>query len=174
MPRSTLAKDVESFPRFGVGEATHVFNDTENGNLCFFEHGNGFAGIQQGNFLGSANNYRSRQWEQLRERQRHIASSWGHIDNQVVQFAPVRIFEKLGDRTMKHRSSPNDGLIASDQKTHRHDRHGSAWNRLNFVVENLRASFQAEHVRDAGSINIGVEQADFGAKGLQCEGYRCG
>src|SRR5512140_1720284 len=62
---------------------------------------------------------------------------------------------------MQHRAAPDQGLVAGIQEPYRDDLEAVGFQRLNAVVaENLRLRIQAQHQRDVGAVDVGIEQAD--------------
>ena len=57
----------------------------------------------------------------LRERQLDVAGARRHVDDQIVELAPARLAEELGERLGDHRSAPRHGLLGVDHEADRHD-----------------------------------------------------
>ena len=49
-----------------------------------------------------------------------VAGAGRHVDDQVVELAPVRVAEQLHQRLRHHRPAPHHRLLLVDQKADRH------------------------------------------------------
>ena len=62
---------------------------------------------------------------------------------------------------MQHRAAPDQRLVAGIQKSNRDDFEPVSFERLNAVVaKNFGLRVDAEHQRDVGPVDVGIEQAD--------------
>ena len=48
--------------------------------------------------------------QELAERDRDVAGTRGHVDDEHVELAPVHVLQELLERTVQHRTAPHDGL----------------------------------------------------------------
>jgi len=58
----------------------------------------------------------------LRERELNVTRAGRHVDDQVVEVAPVSLGQELGECLGDHGSTPDHGLFGIDQEA---DRHGT-------------------------------------------------
>ena len=132
------------------------------------EHRDRLRGVEQGDVLRRADDDRAGERQHLRERQRDVARARGHVDDEVVERSPERVAEHLRDRAVEHRPPPDDRLARRHQKSHRHHRHRTAadveLHRHDLAVVDLRPAGEAEQVRHARAVDVGVEQADRGCR----------
>ncbi len=63
---------------------------------------------------------------------------------------------------MQHWSAPDDGLVAGIEESDGDDFQAERFDRLDAVfADHARLRVHAQHQRDVGAVDIGVEQADF-------------
>ncbi len=94
----------------------------------------------------------------------------GHVDDEVVEFIPEGLLEQLHHGATDHGAAPDHGGFLGDDEGHgvgleAVSVHGDEV----FVFASVRAfAFgHAEHHADAGAVDVGVEDADPGAFGLE-------
>ncbi len=106
-----------------------------------------------------------------RQRELDVARARRHVDDQVVERAPARVGEHLGERLRDHRAAPGHGLVGIDQEADRHDRQTVAAGRIERLAVGRRRprALQAHHARQARAVDVGVEQPDPGALGREGE-----
>ena len=62
---------------------------------------------------------------------------------------------------MQHGAAPDQGLVAGIQEPYRDDLQAVGFERLNAVVgKNLGLRVDAQHQRDVGAVDVGIEQSD--------------
>ena len=62
---------------------------------------------------------------------------------------------------MQHGAAPDQRLVAGIQEPYRDDFEAVRFQRLDAVVaENFRLRVEAQHERNVGTVDVGVEQAD--------------
>ena len=84
------------------------------------------------------------------------------IHDQVVEFSPHHRAQKLLDDGMQHGAAPDQRLVTGIQESDRDDFKAVGLERLNpIVAENLGLRVEAQHQRNIGAVNVGIEQADF-------------
>ena len=91
----------------------------------------------------------------------------GQVDNQEIEFAPIDLPEERSDRLRDLRPAPDDRLIRIDEEAHTHQAQAEFLDgerRLRLIDE-----AEAEHHRHAGSVNVGIHQADALAVHMQRE-----
>ena len=108
--------------------------------------------------------------EQLRERNGHVAGARRHVDHEVVQVAPGRVADELRQAPVQHRPPPHDRFPRRDQETHREDLHAGGFDGLDLAFHQPRRLVDAEEVRHAGAVDVGVHQADLGPAAGQAAG----
>ena len=125
--RAAFAEDVVFFAVV-TDEVGHVLDDPEAFDAERFEHVGSADRIVLRDFLRGAHNDRAGELDALGKGQWDIACSWGEVDDEVVEFAPLRAFDELVERSVRHWSAPNewffwinelahcDGLDAVDEK----------------------------------------------------------
>lgn len=161
------ASVAENFMTFtgGGDEIAHVFDHTEDRHLNFFEHPDAFPDHAEGGFLWGGDDHSSIERSGLAEGQLGITSSWRKVDEQIVQGAPFHSLEELLDGLHDHRAAPDDGGIAIDEEpdTHQLDAMAGGWDEF-FIFADGGTFSDAHHERDAGSVDIAIEQADPGTE----------
>ncbi|MOA14532.1 hypothetical protein D3C78_1346380 [compost metagenome] len=99
----------------------------------------------------------------------HITSTWGKIKQHIIKFTPTNIIEELAKHFTQHRSTPNNRTILTDKEAHRHDLHSETFHRNNRSLFNNRSFFDPHHIRNAETINIGIDKTYFFS--FSCKGY---
>ena len=94
----------------------HVLDDADDGNAHFLEHLEPLARIDQRDVLRRRDDHRAGHRHFLRERQLDVSGAWRHVDDEIVQLAPVGILEQLLERLRHHRSPPHHRRIRIDEK----------------------------------------------------------
>jgi hypothetical protein len=69
----------------------HIFDYSQDSNPEILEHFDSLDDVDEGEALGAV------ELQLLAETQLDVAGAWGHVDHEVVQLAPVRLIEELGD-----------------------------------------------------------------------------
>src|SRR5450830_780984 len=124
----------------------HVFHDAQDRDADFLEHLQAFARVQQRDVLWRGDDDRAGDRHFLRQRQLNVAGARRHIDNQVVQIAPVGLFQQLLQRLGDHRAAPYHRLVRIDQEADRRHLHAVVFQRLHrFAVLGFRTAFDAQH-----------------------------
>ena len=103
----------------GVGrKPRHIVDYTQHGYIDFglAEHGDAFAGVGQGNFLWSGDHYGARDAQCLHQREVDVARARGHVDEEVVELAPVGLLDELAQGGGGHRAAPEHSLVAVYQQ----------------------------------------------------------
>ena len=107
--------------------------------------------------------------QQLPEREADVAGPRRHVDQEVVQRAPVDVGEELLERAVQHRAAPHDRAAVIQEEPDGHHlqvvRHG----RHDHLVDHDRALLDAEHARDRVAVDVCVDDPDLEAPGAQCE-----
>jgi hypothetical protein len=66
-----------------------------------------------------------------------VAGARRHVDQQVVQVAPVGLAQQLVQRLRGHRAAPDHGLVGLDQEADRHHLHAVVLHRLHGLAVRL-------------------------------------
>ncbi len=151
----------------------HVLDDTQDRHIDLAEHFDPLLGIQQGYVLGRGDNHRTRHCRLLRQGQLDIAGSRRHVDHQKIQLTPQGLLQHLHQGAARHGSAPDHRCPLAGQIPHGHGFQAMGHYRqqpLAILLLGLGTLGNAEHALLAGSVDIGIEQADAGTEGLQGEG----
>ena len=144
--------------------SSHILDDAEDGNVHFFEHHETLTSVHQSDVLRSRYHYGACQRNFLRQRELNVAGSRGHINDEVVQVFPIGLFQKLLECGNCQRTSPNHRLIRIDEHADGSDLQTVSNHRFkSLTVNGVRFISDAEHSRLARTVNVGIQQADFGA-----------
>ncbi len=83
-----------------------------------------------------------------------------HVDDQVVEMAPFCIAQKLRDRAVEHWAAPHDGFAGRHEETHAHDAQVVFGDWLESAVFQVGAFVDAQEMRNAGAVDVGIHQSD--------------
>ena len=134
------------------------------GHADLLEHLEALARIDQRDVLRRGHDHRAGHRHLLRERQLDVAGAGRHVDDEVVDLAPVRVLQQLLERLRDHRAAPDHRRVLVDHEADRHRLHAVRLHRLErLAVVGLRAAGDAEHRRLRRPVDVGVEDADGGA-----------
>jgi hypothetical protein len=75
----------------------HIFDYSQDSNPEILEHFDSLDDVDEGEALGGGDDDCAVELQLLAETQLDVAGAWGHVDHEVVQLAPVRLIEELGD-----------------------------------------------------------------------------
>src|SRR5687768_16893954 len=108
LPSSFSKNIIFVIRQFCSRELTHIFYESKYGyiHLRLSKHRNPFFSICKRNILRSSNDDRTRNRNDLHQRQMDISCSRWHINNEVIELIPKHFRHKLPDRTTRHRASP--------------------------------------------------------------------
>ena len=124
------------------------------------EHGDGLHRVEQGHVLRRADDDRPGERQQLRQRERDVAGARRHVDDQIVERAPLGVAQELRDRAVQHRPAPHDRFARRHEKAHAHHAQAVLLHRLQPIVFQIRPLVDAQQMRNARAIDVGVHQAD--------------
>ena len=110
-------------------EPCHVFHHAEDRYIDFFacKHGYTFACIGQRYLLGGADYDNTGDGEGLHEGEVDVACTGGHVDNEVVKFAPVGFANKLFEGIRSHGTTPQYGGVFIDEEAYGEEFHALAF-----------------------------------------------
>ena len=74
------------------------------------------------------------EWRHLRQGQCGIPGSRWHVDDQVVEFAPLDVGQELLDQSVNHGSTPDDGGVVIHEERHRHEFHALSDERHDLAI----------------------------------------
>jgi len=105
----------------------------------------------------------------------NIACSGRHIHYQIIEFAPIRVVEKLDKRIGSHRTTPEQGFGRINKKTNGQQLDTMLFHGVDNTFAVLFYHFgmniqHIEHQRDGRPVNVGIEQANFCASAGQGNG----
>ena len=143
-------------------------------DVHFAEHRDGFYGVEQRDVLRRADDDRAGERQDLREREGDVAGAGRHVDDQVIEVAPFGIAQELRDRAVEHWATPHDGFAGRDEEAHAHDAQVVFGDWLESAVFQVGAFVDAQEMRNAGAVDVGVHQPDDGTGVLQAVRNRCG
>lgn len=162
----------------GTHESGHVLDDAENRHFGLDAKADFLPDVEQRNLLRGAHNQCSVQRTSL-EQELHqgnvlIRSSWWCVDQQIVHFSPVDVFQELLDHSVLASTSPDDSVVlVSEQEGDAHqcqirlDSNRSP--PISTVVHLL--VLHSHHSRLRRSADVYVENGDlFGRIGSQSTG----
>jgi len=98
----------------------HVLDDAQNRHADLFEHLQPLSRVEQRDVLRRGDDHRAGQRHTLAERECDVTGARRHVDDQVVELAPVRLPQKLFQRLCGHRPAPDHRLVGVDQEADRH------------------------------------------------------
>ena len=163
-------KDVVAFAITGTGEVTHVFDETEHGDVHFVEHRRGFPGIDQRHFLRSGDNDRAGERDRLDYGELDVAGAGRKIEHEIIQFAPFDLPQELLSITGHHRSAQDRGRRVVEEKTHRHQFQSVLFDRNDAVVlGSHRPIARAEHERNARAVDVAIAKTNARFRFFECD-----
>ena len=134
----------------------------------WLEHLDGLARILQGNIGGRGDDDRAGQRHRLGQRDRDVAGAGRQIDDEIVEFSPGHLPQKLLDDPMQHGTAPDQRLVAGIQVADGDDANAEALGGNDHVAfGQLGLAACAQHQRNVGPIDVGIEQSDLEAKASQ-------
>ena len=95
-----------------AGEVAHVLDDAENFDVDLGEHLQSLARILKADVAGRGDDNCAGEGNGLHERDDDIAGARRQIDDEVVEFAPINLLQKLADDLVEHGSAHHQGLVA--------------------------------------------------------------
>jgi hypothetical protein len=154
------AEDRLLVPAVGADVRAHVLDHAEHGNRDFLEHPEALAGVEQRDVLRGRDDHRPAHRDALGQRELDVAGAGRHVDDEVVEFAPVGVAEQLRERLRDHRAAPDHRLLLLDQEPDRHDLDAVRLERLDAPAVPARGpvALQARHARLAGTVDVGIEE----------------
>lgn len=171
MLAAAFAKDGVALAIAGAEEVAHVFNDAEDWDVDLLEHGDGLARVDEGDLLRSGDDDGSIERDGLHDGELDVASAGREIEDEVVEMVPGALAQELLDVARGDGAADDDGAVVIEQEAHADKLQAVALDGddlLLFVLEG--ALVAAEHVGDAGPVEIAVAEADLGSGLAQSDG----
>ena len=140
---------------------TVVLHDAKYRDLHGFCHVEGFGHDHTYQILRRRNDHDSFYRKRLEYRQRHITSSWRHINKQEVQFAPDHIAPELFYHIGNDRTSPDHRILfVGNQKVQGHDLDPILCdNRDDPVIISHCRSVKTIHFGNGGTCDIRIQDS---------------
>src|SRR5579883_2181132 len=151
-------------------QIAHVFYQAQDGNTDLLEHVDGLAGIFERDVGRRGDDHCARERRGLNESELDVAGAGREVDEEVIEFAPVDAAQELLDDAVEHRATPDQGLVAGVQESHRHYAHAVLFERLDAFANRVRRGANAHHERDVGAVDVGIEQANLVASTRERDG----
>jgi hypothetical protein len=161
-----------------AGDRAHVLHAAEHPDLPLREEVQQLPRVEVRDVLRCHDDERGADRERLDDGLGHVPGARREVDEQVVQVAPVDAGAHAPDHEARHRAGGREGLPLGDEELQGHDAHplqlhgfgarGAQPRRLPHrdVARGHRAR-DAEHQRDVGAVEVGVEDADPQPPGAQ-------
>ena len=115
-------KRCSTWPQLRADVHAHVLDDAEHRHVDLLEHLEALAGVGQRDVLRRGHDDGAGHRHALRQRELDVAGARRHVDDQVVELAPVGVAEQLRQRLRDHRPAPDHGLFGVDQEADGHRR----------------------------------------------------
>jgi hypothetical protein len=149
----------------GADVDAHVLDDAEDGDIHLLEHLQALARVDQRDVLWRGDDHGAGHRHLLRQRQLDVAGARRHVDDQVIEIAPVGLAEQLVERLGHHRTAPDHRRLDIDHEADRHRLQAVGLQRLHaLAVVRLRLlAGQAQHLRLRRAIDVGIQNTDTGA-----------
>ncbi len=152
----------------GLGsEPCHIVDKAEHRHidLRLAEHGYTFSCVGKRHLLGCGYNDSTGQTEGLHKGEMYIARTRRHVDEEVVELAPVGLLYELFESVRGHSTTPDSRAVGVDEETYRKHFHavGLRWNykvAAVYLVHIQLCAFKAEHLGKRRTEDIGVEDTD--------------
>ncbi len=166
---TALAEGIRGLPAAGAGEARHVLDHAQQRLAELLDHLRRPRGHALRGELRRRDEHGLGARQQLPEREPDVAGSRRHVDQQVVERAPVDVGEELLERAMQHRSAPHDRAAVVEEEPDGHDLQVVRDRRHDHLVHDHRPLLDAEHARNRVAVDVGVDDADLEPAGAQRE-----
>src|SRR3569833_243771 len=87
----------------------HVLDDAQHGHVDLLEHLETLARVGEGDVLRRCHDHSARHGDTLCESQLYVPRTGGHVDDQVVERAPVGFGQELRQCLRDHGTTPDHG-----------------------------------------------------------------
>lgn len=105
---AAIAEEVVAFAGIAL-EPGHVFDESEDGDVDFGEHGDGFACVDEGDFLRSGDDDGSIDGDGLDDGELDVAGAGWEVEDEVVEVFPSDLAEELLGVACGHGAADDDG-----------------------------------------------------------------
>ena len=153
----------------GARVARHVLDDADERLADLLHHRGRALGDALRGGLRRRDDDRLGARHQLPEREPDVARARRHVDDEVVELAPVHVGEELLERAVQHRAAPDDRALLLEEEADRHHAQVVGDRRDDHAVEADRALLDAEHAGHRPAVDVGVDDADLAAEVAQRE-----
>src|SRR6185369_8829568 len=178
---AAVAEQMGFFTAARAHVKAHVFDDTEHRNLRLLKHLYAPLHIRERNVLRRRHDDPGVERDLLRKRHLNVAGAGRQIEHEHVELAPGHVAKKLRERLGQHRASPDQRCAVGNEKAHRDQPDAVPDGRDESAVgiagaDAFRTAIacsapaNAEHRRNARSIDVGVEKTDGQPAGCQSDG----
>ena len=163
-------EDIDLVIAVRADEVAHVLGDAEDFDVHLVEHLDGLARILQRNVGGRGDDDGAGQRHGLGQRDHHVAGAGRQIDDEVVELSPGHAPEELLDDAVQHGTAPHQRLVSGIQIADRDGANAVALGGNDAVVgSQLGLAACAQHQRNVGAVDVGVEQSDLEAEARQSQ-----
>ena len=166
---ATLAEGVRGLAAARAGETGHVLDHADQRLAELLDHLRRSRSRRAGRLLRGRDEHGLGAGQQLPEREADVARAGRHVDQQVVERAPVDIGEELLQRPVQHRPAPHDGAAVVEEEPDRHHLELVGDRRDDHLVHHDGALLDAEHARNRVAVDVGVHDAHLEASRAQGE-----
>src|SRR5688572_21550389 len=143
----------------------HVFHDPEDRDGHLLEHLQTLPRVEQCDVLRCRDDHGTAYGHPLRQGQLDVPGARRHVDDQIVELAPVCFTQELGEGLGHHRAAPDHRLLFLDQEPDRHRAQAVGCERLEplAVARDRPLAGQPQHPGLAWAVDIRIKQPDPGA-----------
>ena len=113
-----------------AGEVTHVFDHTSDAQKTALGHVGSPDGYLLRRHRRRSNDDQIGAWQHAGQTHLHVSRTRGHVDEQVIELAPVHIVEKLFNGLGEHQSTPHESsaFVFDEHASAHHFQHATAHN----------------------------------------------
>ena len=157
-----LAEDMMLLAALVTLEVRHVLDQAHNGDIQVVRQVDRLADDHGNKLLRCGNGDDTINGQHLEHREEHIGGSRRHVDQHVVDVAPVGLVPELLDDAGNDRAAPCDGHIAlREHEVHGHDLNAAVGERrVDARLVSMQLVGHAERLRDGGAGDVRVQDAD--------------
>ena len=163
MLAAAFAEDVVDVAVVRADEVAHVFDEADDGDVHFGEHGSGFAGVDEGDLLRGGDDDGAVEGDGLDNGELDIAGAGGEVEDEVVEVVPGDLAEELLGVAGGDGAADNDGGVVAEKEAHGDELEAVVFDGhdlLGVVLHGVLAG--AHHEGDGGAVEVAVAEADAG------------
>src|SRR5512138_2105635 len=161
---TAVTEHVDMLAAMRAVHTCHVLDDAEQRCANTLEHADGASHVTGRNVLRCGDEHRTLHVDRLHERKLRVTGSGRHVDDQVIEFAPLDLLDELLQDAGDERTAHDRWLLRLEEKAEAHQLHAMTLegNDLLFTLRTRDPwpTFFTEHERDVGSVDVGVQQTD--------------